>query len=115
MNDKESKAYKTALACNTNITDCLKANSAAKDALILEYQKREWIKPTATLNETELVTLVLNRISEDAGQYDIFMDMLEKIEGMNLIVDKLKGSGRFLNSLTNTMIMKYMYYSRYLV
>ena len=103
MNGKESKAYKSVLACNTNITGCLKANSDAKDALNLEYQKREWIKPTATLNETELVTLVLDRIENDAGQYDIFMDMLKEIQGMDLIVKSLKGiySGR---SLTNQSI-----------
>ena len=95
MNGKESRAYKSVLTCITDITDCLKANNAAKDALILEYQKQEWIEPTATLNEKELVPLVLNRISNDAGQYDIFMDMLKKIEGMNLIVNNIKGNGRF--------------------
>lgn len=92
MNGKESKAYKTVLACITDITDCLKANRPAKDALILEYQKREWINITETLNETELVMLVLNRVSSDAGQYDIFIDMLKNIAGTNLIVNKLKGS-----------------------
>lgn len=91
MNDKESKAYKSVLAFTTDITDCLKANSAAKDALISKYQEQEWIDSTTTLNEKELVTLVLNRISNNAGQYDIFMDMLKKIVGMNLIVNKLKG------------------------
>ena len=56
--------------------------------------------------EAKLVTIVLNRIANDARQYDIFMDMLEKIKGINLIVDTLKGSNcdsRFLNS---NMIMK---------
>ena len=105
MTGKESKAYKTVLACNTNIVDCLKANSPAKETLIAEYKKRAWIDIAAIPSETELVTLVLDRISIDARQYNIFMEMLENIAGMNLIADKLKGSGRFL---TNMKIMKIM-------
>lgn len=92
MSDKESKAYKSVLACNTNITGCLKANSAAKDSLILEYQKQKWVNPNATPSETELVTIVLDRIKNDARQYDTFMDMIKNIEGMNLILKKLKGN-----------------------
>ena len=92
MNGKESKAYKSVLACITGITECLQGNSSAKDKLILEYRKEKWIDINATPSETELVTIVLGRISNDARQYDTFMDMLEKIEGMNLIVNKLKGN-----------------------
>ena len=98
MSGKESKAHKSVLACNTDIIECLQANSSAKDKLILEYQKKKWIDINATPSEAKLVTIVLNRIANDARQYDIFMDMLEKIEGMNLIVDTLKGNnydGRF--------------------
>ena len=98
MNGKESKAFKSVLACNTKIIECLKANRDAKDALNSEYKKRKWISVATTLNEEELVVLVLDRISNDAGQYNIFMKMLENIAGMNLIVDKLKGSDRLLTN-----------------
>ena len=91
-----SKEFKSVLACITDITNYLKVNRAAKDALNLEYQKRQWIGVPTTLNEEELVWLVLGRISIDAGQYNIFMEMLQNITGMSLIVDKLKGSDRFL-------------------
>ena len=114
MSGKESKAYKSVLACITDITNCLRVNSAAKDALNVEYLKWEWISVATTLNEKQLVEIVLDRIATDAGQYNIFMEMLANIAEMNLIVDKLKGTGRFLNS--NMMIMKYMLetYNRYL-
>ena len=91
MSGKESRAYKSVLACNTNITDCLKVNKAAKRELNSEYQKRQWISVATTLNEEELVSLVLNRIENDARQYYILMEMLDNIAGMNLIVDNLKG------------------------
>ena len=104
MNGKESKSYKSVLACFTDIIASLEANRPAKDALILEYQREKWISITATLTEKELVILVLDRISNDAGQYDIFINMLKNIEGMNLILNNLKGNVRFLNS---NMITKY--------
>ena len=91
MNDKESKAFMSVRAYIPDITNCLKTNRATKEALIMEYQKLGWIPITAIPSETELVTLALDRISNDAGQYNIFMQMLENIAGINLIVDKLKG------------------------
>ena len=93
MSGKESEGYKSVLANIRTISSHLRANSAAKEALIIKYKEHSWLDPNATLDETGLVTLVLDRISNDDRQYDIFIDMLRGIVGTGLIVDKLKGMG----------------------
>ena len=93
MNGKESEGYKSVRANIGTISSHLRANSAAKEALIIKYKEHSWLNPNATLDETGLVTLVLNRISNDVRQYDAFIGMLRDIEGTDLIVDKLKGMG----------------------
>lgn len=77
----------------TIIISHLKANNAAKEALIVKYKELSWLDPTATLDETGLVTLVLDRISNDDRQYGIFIGMLKGIVGTDCIVEKLKGMG----------------------
>ena len=42
-------------------------------------------KPT----EDELVILALQRIQQDPNQYDLFIDMLRDIPGMDLTVDRI--------------------------
>ena len=60
VNGKVSKAYnyKSVPACNTDITDCLKANSTAKKTLILEYGKEEWINIIATPTQQKLIAIL---------------------------------------------------------
>lgn len=91
MSGEESRAYRSVLAHIDAITRCLKANSDAKDALVLKYKQMKWVDVTTILDENKLVSLVLDRISNDAGQYDIFIEMLKEIAGTDLIVDKLEG------------------------
>lgn len=96
MSGKESRAYKCVLDNFHTISSSLRANSAAKAALIVKYQEKRWLdETTETLDETWLVRLVLNRISIDDNQYDIFMEMLKDITGADLIVNKLKGKAYF--------------------
>ena len=45
-------------------------------------------KPT----EDQLVTLALNRIKQDPNQYDLFIDMLRDIPGMDLTVNSITSS-----------------------
>ena len=39
--------------------------------------------------EDQLVTLALQRIKQDPNPYDLFIDMLRDISGMDLTVDRI--------------------------
>ena len=96
MSGKESRAYKCVLHNIDTISNSLRVDSAAKAVLIVKYQEKRWLNATIeTLDETGLVRLVLNRISIDDSQYDIFMEMLKDITGTDLLVKKLKGNAYF--------------------
>ena len=73
------------------ITKTLKLISGAKGKLTRLYQQKEWLGIEARPEEDELVTLALNRIKQDPSQFDLFIDMLRDIEGMDLIVKALTG------------------------
>lgn len=90
MSGKDSIAYKSVLAHMDTITTHLRVNSGAKGALVTKYQQRSWLSIATTPDVMELVTMALNRISNDEKQYDIFMEMIGDITGMDLIVDKIK-------------------------
>ena len=90
MSSKDSTAYKSLLANIDTITSHLKVNSAAKGTLVTKYQQNGWLSITETPNEKELVTMALNRISQDENQYHIFMKMLGEITGTDIIVGKIK-------------------------
>ena len=48
---------------------------------------KKWIDITEKPTEDELVILALTRIQQDPNQYDLFIDMLRNIPGMDLTVD----------------------------
>ena len=74
-----------------DITETLKSNSDAKEKLTRLYQQEKWLDVAATPAEDELVKLALDRIKQDPNQFDLFVDMLHKTEGMDLIVKTLTG------------------------
>lgn len=90
MSAKDSIAYKSVLANIDTITSHLKVNSGAKGELVTKYQQNGWLSITESPNEKELVTMALNRISQDENQYHIFMKMLGEITGMDIVADKIK-------------------------
>ena len=90
MSGKDSRAYKSVLAHIDTITSHLKVNSSAKGTLVTKYQQQGWLSITETPNENELVTMALNRISQDQKQYDIFMEMIGDITGMDIVARKIK-------------------------
>ena len=90
MSGKDSTAYKSVLANMDTITSHLKVNSAAKGELVTKYQQNGWLGIATNPDEKELVTMALNRISQDEKQYHIFMKMLGEITGTDIIVGKIK-------------------------
>ena len=72
-----------------DITKTLQLNHCARDKLTRLYQRKKWLDIAARPAEDELVTLALERIKQDPSQFDLFIDMLRDIEGMDLIVTTL--------------------------
>ena len=67
----------------------LKSTPGATDKLTLKYKQEEWMDITENPTEDQLVTLALQRIKQDPKQYDMFIDMLRSISGMDLTVDRI--------------------------
>ena len=68
------------------ITRLLKARKPACKALTLHYKQESWLEMTEYPTEDELVTLALVRMKDDSSQYDKFLNMLQTIEGLDVIV-----------------------------
>ena len=72
------------------ITAALKSNSGALQSLSLKLKAKGWL-PSSKPSEESLLSLIINRIRLNAHQFGEFIAMLDDIEGMDLVVDKLKG------------------------
>ena len=72
-----------------DIITALKATPGATDMLTGMYKQKGWMNINEHLTEDLLVTLALDRIQQDPNQYDLFIDMLCDIPGMDLIVDRI--------------------------
>ena len=75
----------------TCIIDHLKTNEDAKERLIQKLQQKRWIDIPCKSKEHELVRTALNRIKDDANEYYAFIDMLQNITGMDVVVKKMNG------------------------
>ena len=68
------------------IIDTLKSIPVAREKLILHYIQHQWLDIMHNPAEDELIRLALVRIQHDPSQFDLFIDMLCNIPGMDLIV-----------------------------
>ena len=85
---RESSEYRAVLDEMSTIIDHLKLHQGARESLTTKYQQKKWLGITEHPQPKELVTLALGRIANDPREYDVFMDMLKGITGMDLIVNK---------------------------
>ena len=76
--------------CNmSDIITALKSTPGATDKLTGKYKQEGWMDITENPTEDQLVTLTLQRIKQDPNQYDMFIDMLRDISGMDLTVHRI--------------------------
>ena len=83
--------YNTILHKMSDIIKALKLNPGAREKLTSLYQQNEWLAIEESPVEDKLVRVALMRIEQDPDQFDLFIDMLCDIEGMDVIVNKLRG------------------------
>ena len=70
----------------------LQTTPGTKELLTVKYIEAKWMGLSARPAEDQLVGLALGRILQDSQQFDVFIDMLRNITGMELIVKKLTSS-----------------------
>ena len=84
-----STGYDKVLCNNYDIITALRSIPDAKDKLTGKYKQGQWIDITGTPTEDQMVNLALQRIKQDPKQYDIFIDMLRDIPGMDITVKRI--------------------------
>ena len=89
---KDTREYGSILSSLNSITESLKVNQSAKDTLTRKFQEHKWLDTVAKPTEGDLVRLALSRIENDVNQFAEFMTMLKQTAGMDIIVEKLKGT-----------------------
>ena len=73
-----------------DLVDTLVVTPKATQNLSIRFIQNSWLNPTVKdPTADDLIKIVLNRIKEDASQYDEFRDMLSDMEGMDLLLKKL--------------------------
>ena len=81
--------FEKVLSIMDDIITALKATPGATDKLTGKYKQEGWMAFTENPTEDKLVTLALQRIKQDPNQYDLFIDMLRCIKGMDITVNKI--------------------------
>lgn len=87
----DTAEYKSVEKHMAELTDSLQVNQDARRSLIVQCQKNRWLALGAEPDAGTLVNRVLGRISGDANQYKIFIEMLNAIIGMDIICKKIEG------------------------
>lgn len=90
---KDTPEYKKVLSKISEITRALKQLPGAKGQLGELYKKHQWISMEADTTEKNLVDIALERIQLKTRQFEVFIGMLKKITGMDLIVEALELTG----------------------
>ena len=73
-----------------SITEALKSNLGALQSLTLKVKAKGWHTTTSKPSADSLLSLIINRIKLNAHQFGEFNAMLDDVEGMDLVVEKLK-------------------------
>ena len=53
--------------------------------------EKGWQSPTHKLTEEELMCLIIERVKLDASQFKVFTTMINDIDGLDLVANKLTG------------------------
>ena len=88
---RETKEYRSIEEHMDNIRRHLRVNEDAKESLTEQYKKKRWLDIGGSPDPKALVDKVLDRILSDAGQYDVFIEMLKAVFGMDIICKNIEG------------------------
>ena len=101
---KNTPEYQRVLGNMGKITEALATTPGAKEALSEKCKEKGRLSLSVNPTEKELVEFWLVRIDQNTDQFDVFVSMLGKIAGLDLIVECLKLTGIYIQH------WKYSYY-----
>ena len=93
-----------------SIPDALESTPSARNRLTLLYKQHKWLDIKEKPEESQLVTLALERIKQDPSQFDLFMKMLCGVKGMDLIVATLTGGELMLCVCNRLLALQWLLY-----
>ena len=73
------------------LVNTIEATPGALEALQTHFKAKSWLSPTVKINANELAALALSRIENNVKEYNVFMEMLGSVIGMDQIADTIKG------------------------
>ena len=88
---KNTAEYKTVRTHLETIAEALKLQTDAFCQLTQKVKANNWLSLSSKCSEEKLVFLIISRIELNASQFEEFTSMLCDIEGMDLVVNILKG------------------------
>ena len=89
----------------SDIITALKSTPSASDMLTGMYKQKGWMNITEHPTEDQLVTLALHMIRLDPNQYDLFIDMLRIIPGMDLTVERITSFSEFSIAVSFSVLL----------
>ena len=95
--------YRAVLSHLKALTTALRVTPGAESSLLLKFQELLWLATGAKASAKELVTLSLNRINNDFKDYDVFINMLRNLKGMEHMVNKMAGAFHSRYTICNFM------------
>ena len=84
-----SSEYKALQTNIYQVVHVIESVPKGNEALGMKFMEKGWIGVNARPDELSLVTVVLTRIELDTGEFDVFIDILKQVEGMDQIVKLL--------------------------
>ena len=98
-----SPEHKKVLSNLQNITDTLRANKTASEALCLKLKMETWIDIADDPSPNEMMKVVLDRIKKDASQFHVFKRFLDDVPGLDLISRQLEAVNTTRRKFTYTV------------
>ena len=72
------------------LASTIEATPEALEDLQRHFKAKFWLSPTAKPNADGLGTLALNRIEMNVDNYDVYMEILSSITGLDEIMDIIR-------------------------
>ena len=103
---RNTPQYKAILRSFETITNCIIATPGAKQTIIRKFKMESWIAVNTDCSEDDIVQCALERVQQNAVQFQQFLSMLRNTTGMADIVRILEEKEKHYKMLsTNVSIL----------
>ena len=103
---RDTPQYKAILRSFETIINCIIATPSAKQTIIRKFKMESWIAVNTDCSEDDIVQCALERVQQNAFQFQQFISMLRNTTGMADIVRILEEKEKHYKMLsTNVSIL----------